>query len=141
MSRGDCATTTIAQSLKLQKGRGPVSAVDARAMSDLYRRTLLEDVVPFWMTHAVGEESGAIYNCLDDAGNVLSKDRYLWALWTFSALYNRVEPAGEWTQWLDRQGNKSDSVALPVKDPFHLPRGLIYLVDLSEKNSAERTVV
>jgi len=37
------------------------------------------------------------------------------------------EENGEWTQRLDRQGNKLDKiVALPVKDPFHLPRALIY---------------
>lgn len=39
-------------------------------------------------------------------------------------------PTGEWTQWLDRLGNKGESAALPVKDPFHLPRALIYLVGL-----------
>ncbi len=39
------------------------------------------------------------------------------------------QPAGEWTQWLDRYGKKVESAALPVKDPFHLPRGLMYLVD------------
>ncbi len=33
---------------------------------------------------------------------------------------------GEWTQKLDRRGNKfTQTVALPVKDPFHLPRSLI----------------
>jgi hypothetical protein len=37
---------------------------------------------------------------------------------------------GEWTQWLDRQGRKMASAGLPVKDPFHLPRALIYLLSL-----------
>jgi len=46
-------------------------------------------------------------------------------------------PTGEWTQWLDRFGNKTESVALPVKDPFHLPRGLIYLLDLFETRIPE----
>ncbi|MCL5104318.1 MAG: AGE family epimerase/isomerase [Armatimonadetes bacterium] len=68
--------------------------------AELYRKTLIEDIVPFWMKHAIDKESGAINNCLDDAGNQLSKDRYLWsqgrALWTFSALYNRIEPRDEW---------------------------------------------
>ncbi len=40
-----------------------------------------------------------------------------------------VPPFGEWTQRLDRQGRPiSTVVALPVKDPFHLPRALIYCV-------------
>jgi len=38
-------------------------------------------------------------------------------------------PTGEWTQWLDRTGAPVQSAGLPVKDPFHLPRGLIYLVN------------
>jgi N-acylglucosamine 2-epimerase len=38
---------------------------------------------------------------------------------------------GEWTQRLDRQGSKIDTViALPVKDPFHLPRALIWCIDV-----------
>ena len=43
-----------------------------------YRRTLLADVVPFWLRHAL-DPSGALNNCLDDAGNVLSRDRYVWS--------------------------------------------------------------
>ena len=32
--------------------------------------------------------------------------------------------------WLDRKGRKLDeTVALPVKDPFHLPRGLIHSIE------------
>ena len=66
----------------------------------LYRSTLLERVVPFWMRLAGESRDGAISNCVDDAGTVLSHDRYLWsqgrALWTFSALYNRIAPRPEW---------------------------------------------
>ncbi len=66
----------------------------------LYRRTLLDDVIPFWLRHTIDPTDGAINNCIDDAGNVLSRERYLWsqgrALWTFSALYNRVEKRPEW---------------------------------------------
>jgi N-acylglucosamine 2-epimerase len=32
---------------------------------------------------------------------------------------------GEWRQWLDREGRPAPSAALPVKDPFHLPRALM----------------
>ena len=40
---------------------------------------------------------------------------------------------GEWTQKLDRKGDKiTETVALPVKDPFHLPRALIYSIELLE---------
>lgn len=67
--------------------------------ANLYKKTLYEDVIPFWLKYAI-DESGAINNCLDDSGNLISKNRYLWsqgrALWTFSALYNRIEPRKEW---------------------------------------------
>ena len=45
---------------------------------------------------------------------------------------------GEWTQKLDRQGQKfSETVALPVKDPFHLPRALIYCIAVLERLAGE----
>lgn len=68
----------------------------------LYRRTLLEDIVPFWVRHGVDRTHGGIGNILDDQGNTLGTDKYIWsqgrALWTFSALYNRVEPKAEWLE-------------------------------------------
>jgi N-acylglucosamine 2-epimerase len=42
-------------------------------------------------------------------------------------------PTGEWTQWLDRFGNKTTTAALPVKDMFHLPRALIVLIKLCDR--------
>lgn len=43
---------------------------------------------------------------------------------------------GEWTQRLDRRGHRLDQVvALPVKDPFHLPRAAIYAVECIERIS------
>ncbi len=47
----------------------------------------------------------------------------------YSFSHYPVIGAGEWTQKLDRVGNQiSDTVALPVKDPFHLPRALMYSI-------------
>jgi N-acylglucosamine 2-epimerase len=44
---------------------------------------------------------------------------------------------GEWTQKLDRFGEKfTQTVALPVKDPFHLPRSLIYCTECLERLTA-----
>lgn len=41
---------------------------------------------------------------------------------------------GEWRQRLDRAGRPIEEVvALPVKDPFHLPRALIYLIGVLER--------
>jgi N-acylglucosamine 2-epimerase len=70
---------------------------------ELYRSTLLDDIVPFWMRHGFDREYGGIGNILDDTGQVLGHDKYLWsqgrALWTFSALYNRVQPQPAWLEF------------------------------------------
>jgi N-acylglucosamine 2-epimerase len=56
--------------------------------------------------------------------------------WAFAHFPDREH--GEWTQRLDRQGNKIDAViALPVKDPYHLPRGLIIAIETLERLTNE----
>ena len=66
-----------------------------------------------------------------------------WALDWYKKVHNYafghypVPVYGEWTQKLDRQGKKfTQTVALPVKDPFHLPRSLIYNIGLLQRLSA-----
>lgn len=47
---------------------------------------------------------------------------------------------GEWRQKLDRQGQPfTDVVALPVKDPFHLPRALMLCVEVLDRLLGSRT--
>lgn len=71
--------------------------VDLLAM---YRAELLERVVPFWLQHAVDRQHGGLLTCISDEGQVLSQDKYMWsqlrAIWTFSALYNKIERRQEW---------------------------------------------
>lgn len=67
-----------------------------------YLHTLNNEVMPYWLKFSY-DESGAINNCLTENGTIISKDRFIWsqgrALWTYSALYNRVEKKQE---YLDR---------------------------------------
>lgn len=83
----------------------PPEGYVVQKLSAFYRRTLLENVMPFWMKHGFDEQYGGISNILDDEGRVLGHDKYLWsqgrALWTFSALYNRVEKRAEWLHFAD----------------------------------------
>lgn len=64
-----------------------------------YKKTLVDEIIPYWLKYAV-DESGAINNCLNEDGSLISKERYIWsqgrALWTFSALYNRIEKKKEY---------------------------------------------
>ncbi len=66
----------------------------------IYRAELLERVVPFWLDHAIDWQNGGILTCISDEGQILSEDKYMWsqlrAMWTFSALYNRIERRQEW---------------------------------------------
>ena len=76
--------------------------IDAR-FADLlaiYRAELLERTVPFWLRHAIDWKKGGILTCISDEGQVISTDKYMWsqlrAIWTFSALYNKIEARQEW---------------------------------------------
>ncbi len=64
-----------------------------------YRETLLKDVVPFWMRHAI-DPNGGINTCIQDDGTLVSRDRWNWsqwrAVWVFSKLYNRIEKRRDW---------------------------------------------
>lgn len=87
----------------LQRDASPADCDFIRESADLYRRTLLDDIVPFWLRHGFDRTNGGISNILDDAGNVVGTDKYMWsqgrALWTFSALCNRVERRAEWLEF------------------------------------------
>lgn len=131
--------------------------------ADLYRKTLLEDVIPFWVKYAVDRETRSINNCIDDSGKVLSKNKYLWsqgrALWTFSALYNRIEKKPEWLniaeglfgylstrgrdnsgKWmflLDEQGNVIEGDKSIYVDGFVLNGMCEYFLATGEPKAAE----
>ena len=54
-------------------------------------------------------------------------------IYDWSMAHFPMSGAGEWRQRLDRSGAPvTDVVALPVKDPFHLPRAVILSVQLLE---------
>ena len=69
-----------------------------------YSDTLNKEVMPFWLKYAI-DETGAINNCLNEDGTLISRNRYIWsqvrALWTFSAMYNRVEKKEEYRKIAD----------------------------------------
>lgn len=84
----------------------PQSALPPQVQSVLdtlyaqFHALLLDDIVPFWEKYGVDPKSGVVATCLTDDGALVSEDRYVYsvarALWTFSALYNRVEKRPRW---------------------------------------------
>lgn len=65
-----------------------------------YRSELLDRTIPFWLMHGIDGKHGGICTCISDEGQVLSGDKYVWsqlrAIWTFSALYNKIERRQEY---------------------------------------------
>lgn len=60
-----------------------------------YKRELIDNILPFWLEHAIDKENGGIYTCLDKNGAIYGKDKSVWfqgrALWTFSKAYNLID--------------------------------------------------
>jgi len=77
----------------------PASTSDLAA---LYRDTLLDDVMPFWIRHGLDRDCGGIMTALDRDGTVLDTDKSIWfqgrAGWMFATLHNTVERRGEWLE-------------------------------------------
>jgi len=56
---------------------------------------------------------------------------WYWRVHEWAFTHFSMPGIGEWRQRLDRQGRPiADVIALPVKDPFHLPRAAILILEL-----------
>lgn len=73
--------------------------IDPARLYGQYRTLLLEHFVPFWFRHGIDWEHGGVLSCLREDGTLASGDKFTWSqarsVWTFSALYNRVEQRPE----------------------------------------------
>ncbi|MDE3197071.1 MAG: AGE family epimerase/isomerase [Acidobacteriota bacterium] len=59
---------------------------------------------------------------------------WYWRVHEWAFAHFAMPETGEWRQRLDREGRPiTDVVALPVKDPFHLPRAAVKIVELIEE--------
>lgn len=76
--------------------------IDADVLADLYKRQLLNDVVPFWSLNSLDGEHGGYFTCLDESGRVYDTDKFIWLqarqVWTFAMLYNTVEKRLDWLE-------------------------------------------
>ena len=74
--------------------------IGSETLIELYKKELLENVVPFWLTKSQDEKYGGYFSCLDRQGNVYDTDKFIWLqgrqVWLFSMLYNKVEKRQEW---------------------------------------------
>lgn len=81
--------------------------VDFNKLAEQYKAELLDKVLPFWLEKSQDKEHGGYYTCLDRAGNVYDRDKFIWLqgreIWMFAMLYNKVEKRPEWLECA-RQG-------------------------------------
>lgn len=80
-----------------------------------------------WWPHA--ESFIALANAVEHTGDDYWKEWYMRLHdYSFATFPNREN--GEWTQRLDRYGKPiTATLVLPVKDPFHMPRGLVLAME------------
>lgn len=52
--------------------------IDFKQLACLNRDELLENVVPFWLTHSQDERYGGYFTCLDRGGDVYDTDKFVW---------------------------------------------------------------
>lgn len=69
-------------------------------LAKLYKKELLDNVVPFWLSKSQDLKNGGYFTCLDRQGNVYDTDKFIWLqgrqVWLYSMLYNKVEKKQEW---------------------------------------------
>jgi N-acylglucosamine 2-epimerase len=73
--------------------------MDFVQLYEQYRSLLLDGVVPFWLKRGIDWEQGGVLSCMKEDGSPISGDKFMWSqarsVWTFAALYNRVEKRPE----------------------------------------------
>jgi len=73
---------------------------DLKALAEVCKKNLLEDVIPFWEKHSPDDEFGGYFTCLDRTGAVYDTDKFAWLqgrqVWMFSSLYNNLEKRESW---------------------------------------------
>lgn len=66
----------------------------------LYQKTLLDDIVPFWLKNGLDDKVGGIFTCLDQDGSLLDSDKGIWQqgrfAWLMAKLYNNVQRNADW---------------------------------------------
>ncbi|MCU0566527.1 MAG: AGE family epimerase/isomerase [Oculatellaceae cyanobacterium Prado106] len=93
-------------------------------LADLYKTTLLTNIIPFWESHSVDWDQGGYFTCLDRTGQVYDTDKFIWLqnrqVWLFSMLYQQVggQSQGETApkRWLDIAANGARFLAKHGRD-------------------------
>jgi N-acylglucosamine 2-epimerase len=104
-----------------------------------FESALLKDVLPFWEQHSLDDKHGGFFTCLYRDGSIFDTDKFIWLqarqVWTFSMLYNQLEPRDEWLEiarhgakflinhGMDKDGNwyfSLDRAGNPLVQPYNI---------------------
>lgn len=79
--------------------RNTIEEFNPKKLIPLYRRSLTDSVLPFWLKYGMDPVHGGIYTGLDRDGSILETDKSVWfqgrALWTFAQAYMATSSYGE----------------------------------------------
>jgi N-acylglucosamine 2-epimerase len=110
-----------------KKGGEPRGKAESRRYEQLIANS--------WNTKLWWPHSEALYATL--RAHIVSEDKKMLQHYkqledyVFDTFPNPNKEVGEWIQICDRKGNPLDQlVALPVKDPFHILRNILLIIDL-----------
>jgi N-acyl-D-glucosamine 2-epimerase len=108
-------------------------------IGDVYERLVLDT----WDTKLWWPHSEALYSTLlayDLTGEEIFLSLYERVHeYVFTTFPNPDQRVGEWIQIRDRQGQPIDKVvALPVKDPYHITRNLLLILELLHQRTSRR---
>ena len=51
--------------------------ISSETLKEQYKKELLENVVPFWLTKSQDSKNGGYFTCLDRQGNVFDTDKFI----------------------------------------------------------------
>ncbi len=96
----------------------------------MVKKTTDDNGSKLWWVHSESLYSTLLFGADDEIGEWYPKIRE----YTFRTFPNRENDRGEWIQIRARDGSPENRiVALPVKDPFHIMRNYLLIIELLEK--------
>src|SRR5210317_2218777 len=68
----------------------------------IYKKGLLEDIIPFWVRHSIDRKYGGFMFAVDRDGKNIDTDKGVWQhgrfTWMLATLYNEVDKRSEWLE-------------------------------------------
>ena len=71
-----------------------------QSWANRYKEELVNNIMPFWLTHGLDHKHGGVYTCLNRDGSLIDSTKSVWFQGRFGFIcafaYNNIEPRQEW---------------------------------------------